>query len=157
MREFHNAKVFSLRPCLYAPMPYGKSSPSISYRSKGSSGFTISGRRFRYFSMSNSFFLSKSDRNLYLGCFVISNLSLKKGRAPRTCKIHLPPSMTDISSWLISSMQHCQVMSLILRTKKAATLSNLYFPSHYFNFYNQKDVLCNIISRFCTKVLPVSL
>ena len=54
--------------------------------------------------MSNSFFLSKSDRNLYLGCFVMSNLSLKKGRAPRTCKIHLPPSMTDISSWLISSL-----------------------------------------------------
>jgi len=42
-------------------------------------------------------------------------------------KIHLPPSMMDISSWLINSMQHCQVMSLILRTKKAGTLSNPCF------------------------------
>lgn len=30
-------------------------------------------------------------------------LSEKKGRTPRSCKMHLPPSMTAISSWLISS------------------------------------------------------
>ena len=51
----------------------------------------------------------RNQQNTYLGCLVISNLSLKKGRAPLTCKIHLPPSMTAISSWLISSLPHCQV------------------------------------------------
>ena len=91
--------------------------------------------------MSNSFFLSKSERNLYLGCLVMSNLSLKKGRVPLTCKIHLPLSMTDISSWLISSMQHCQVMSLILRTKKAGTLSNLCFLNYFLNLISYRLLL----------------
>ena len=53
----------------------------------------------------------RTAKNSVLGCLVMSNLSLKKGRVPLTCKIHLPPSMTAISSWLISSMQHCQVVN----------------------------------------------
>ena len=82
-----------------------------SYISKGSSGFTMAGLRFMYRSTSKTFLLSASDRYLYLGCFVISNLSLKNGRTPRSCKIHLPPSMTAISSWVINSLPQCQVMN----------------------------------------------
>ena len=33
----------------------------------------------------------------------MSYFSLKNGLTPRTCKIHLPPSIVAISSWLISS------------------------------------------------------
>ncbi len=61
------------------------------------------------FSMSKAFFGSASEKYLYFGCFVISNLSEKNGRTPRTCKMHLPPSMTAISSCVISSLPHCQV------------------------------------------------
>ena len=61
------------------------------------------------FSMSKAFFGSASEKYLYFGCFVISNLSEKNGRTPRTCKMHLPPSMTAISSCVISSLPHFQV------------------------------------------------
>ena len=54
-----------------------------SYRSKGSSGFTMAGLRFMYRSMSKVFFLSASDKVLGSGDgVVISNLSLKNGRTP---------------------------------------------------------------------------
>ena len=38
-----------------------------------------------------------------LGCLVMSYLSERKGRTPRSWRIHLPPSITASSSWLISS------------------------------------------------------
>lgn len=85
--------------------------------SNSSSGLTLR-RHFRNFSTSNRFFGSASDRYLYCGCLVISYLSEKNGRTPCTCKIHFPLSMTASSSGVISSMQHCQVMSLIFFTKK---------------------------------------
>ena len=50
------------------------------------------------------FFLSKSDSSLYRLCFVMSNLSLKNGLTPRSCRMHLLPSMTESSSRLISSL-----------------------------------------------------
>ena len=56
-----------------------------------------------YLSTSKVFFLSASERYLYRGCLVMSYFSLKNGLTPRTCKIHLPPSIVAISSWLISS------------------------------------------------------
>lgn len=82
----------------------------ISYTSNASSGLTLR-RHFRNFSTSNRFFGSASDRYLYCGCFVISNLSEKNGRTPCTCKIHLPLSITASSSGVISSLPHCQVMN----------------------------------------------
>ena len=78
-------------------------------------------RRLMCFSMSKAFFGSASERYLYFGCFVMSNLSEKNGRTPRTCKIHLPPSITAISSCVISSLPHCQVMNLILRNRVGKT------------------------------------
>lgn len=41
---------------------------------------------------------------LYRLCLVMSNLSLRNGRTPRSCRIHLLPSMTESSSRLISSL-----------------------------------------------------
>lgn len=117
---------------LFAPAASFVYTAFISYTSNASSGLTLS-RHFRNFSTSKVFFGSASDRYLYCGCFVISNLSEKNGRTPCTCKIHLPLSMTASSSGVISSMQHCQVMSLILRTKKAGTLSNLCHIPIYIN------------------------
>ena len=35
----------------------------------------------------------------------------KTGRTPRSCKIHFPPSITAISSCVISSLPHCQVVN----------------------------------------------
>ena len=40
-----------------------------------------------------------------------SYLSERNGRTPRNCKMHLPPSITASSSWLISSLPQCQVMN----------------------------------------------
>ena len=40
--------------------------------------------------------MSKGD--LHKACFVMSYLLLRKGLTPRSCKIHLAPSMTAISS-----------------------------------------------------------
>ena len=48
---------------------------------------------------------------LYCGCLVMSNLSLKNGLTPCTCKMHLPPSITASSSVDISSLPQCQVMN----------------------------------------------
>lgn len=90
---------------------------SSSQLSKTSSGRTVN-LRLRYFAISKAFFLLESSRYLYCGCLVMSNLSLKNGLTPCTCKMHLPPSITANSSVDISSMQHCQVMSLIFCTKK---------------------------------------
>ena len=56
-----------------------------------------------YLSTSKVFFLSASERYLYRGCFVMSYFSLKNGLTPRTCKIHLPPSIVAISSCDINS------------------------------------------------------
>ena len=60
---------------------------------------------------SKAFFSSKSDSSLYRLCLVMSNLSLRNGRTPRSCRIHLLPSMTESSSRLISSLPQCQVMN----------------------------------------------
>lgn len=38
-----------------------------------------------------------------MGCLVRSYLSDRKGRTPRSMKIHLPPSITANSSWVINS------------------------------------------------------
>ena len=108
---------------------------SSSQLSKTSSGRTVN-LRLRYFAISKAFFLLESSRYLYCGCLVMSNLSLKNGLTPCTCKMHLPPSITAISSCVISSMQHCQVMSLILRTKKNCRIKTrqLHMPKNYFSF-----------------------
>ena len=90
----------------------GSAGASSSHTSNLSSGFTFS-RRFTNFATSNVFYGSASDRYLYCGCFVMSNLSEKNGRTPCTCKIHLPPSITASSSGVISSLPHCQVVSSI--------------------------------------------
>ena len=74
----------------------------------------------RVWLMSKAFFGSASDRYLYFGCFVMSNLSEKNGRTPRSCKIHFPPSMTAISSCVISSLPHCQVVNSIFIEKDRA-------------------------------------
>ena len=81
---------------------------SSSQLSKTSSGRTVN-LRLRYFAISKAFFLLESSRYLYCGCLVMSNLSLKNGLTPCTCKMHLPPSITDNSSVDISSLLHCQV------------------------------------------------
>src|SRR5699024_10561505 len=88
---------------------------SISYSSKVSASDTT---RFffrrmddKYLSTSKVFFLSASERYLYRGCFVMSYFSLKNGLTPRTCKIHLPPSIVAISSCDINSLPQCQVMN----------------------------------------------
>ena len=65
----------------------------------------------KYLSTSKVFFLSASERYLYRGCFVMSYFSLKNGLTPRTCKIHLPPSIVAISSCDINSLPQCQVMN----------------------------------------------
>ena len=44
----------------------------------------------------------EQERYLYFGCLVILYFSEKNGRTPRSCKIHFPPSMTAISSSVIS-------------------------------------------------------
>lgn len=38
-------------------------------------------------------------------------LIAEKGRTPRNCKIHFPPSITAISSCVINSLPQCQVMN----------------------------------------------
>lgn len=45
----------------------------------------------------------ESAAGLCYECLVMSYLSERKGRTPRSCKMHLPPSITASSSWLISS------------------------------------------------------
>lgn len=56
----------------------------------------------RYFSTSNEF-LYPHPPIPYTLCFVISYLLLRNGRTPRSCKIHLFPSITASSSRLINS------------------------------------------------------
>ena len=85
---------------------------SSSQLSKTSSGRTVN-LRLRYFAISKAFFLLESSRYLYCGCLVMSNLSLKNGLTPCTCKMHLPPSITANSSVDISSLPHCQVVNSI--------------------------------------------
>lgn len=41
----------------------------------------------------------------------MSYFSLKNGLTPRTCKIHLPPSIVAISSCDINSLPQCQVVN----------------------------------------------
>ena len=95
-------------------------------------------RFFTYFSMSKAFLSSKSDKSRYCLCLVMSNLLEKNGLTPLSCMMHFPPSMTAISSWLINSMQHCQVMSLIFHTKKAGTSSNLCFLNYFLNLISYR-------------------
>lgn len=59
--------------------------------------------------MSKAFLSSASAVYWKLGCLVMSYLSDKNGRTPRSWRIHFPPSITASSSWLISSLPHCQV------------------------------------------------
>ena len=53
--------------------------------------------------LNNFIHCSASAVYLKLGCLVMSYLSERNGRTPRNCKMHLPPSITASSSWLISS------------------------------------------------------
>ncbi|GFI48175.1 hypothetical protein IMSAGC019_03502 [Lachnospiraceae bacterium] len=62
-------------------------------------------------SMPKAFLVFESERYLYFGYFVMSNLSEKYGRTPRTCKLHLPPSITAISTCVISTLPYCQVLN----------------------------------------------
>ena len=97
-----------LKPKSQAAGLLGSDGISSSQTSNSSSGLTFR-RCFKKRTMSKVFLGSASDRYLYCGCFVMSNLSLKNGLTPCTCKIHLPPSMTASSSGVISSLPHCQV------------------------------------------------
>lgn len=85
---------------------FSANSSSVRSTSKGSTrsdSFTTS-RCLMYRSISKASRLSLSESCLYLLCFVMSYLSLKKGRTPRSCRMHLPPSMTASSSLLIRSL-----------------------------------------------------
>src|SRR5699024_11732673 len=54
-------------------------------------------------SISKAFLGSASAVYRKLGCLVMSYLSERKGRTPRSCRMHLPPSITASSSRLMSS------------------------------------------------------
>lgn len=94
----------------FSAEPYYTPSVSTSYTSQTSSGLSFS-LADKNASISKVFRLSASAVYLKLGCLVMSYLSERKGRTPRSCKMHLPPSITASSSWLISSLPHCQVMN----------------------------------------------
>ena len=116
---------------------------SSSQLSKTSSGRTVN-LRLRYFAISKAFFLLESSRYLYCGCLVMSNLSLKNGLTPCTCKMHLPPSITVNSSVDISSMQHCQVMSLFFAQKKQGLSQVSAFMIISFNYVMQYSLIFTI-------------
>jgi len=94
----------------FSAEPYYTPSVSTSYTSQTSSGLSFS-LADKNASISKVFRLSASAVYLKLGCLVMSYLSERNGRTPRNCKMHLPPSITASSSWLISSLPHCQVMN----------------------------------------------
>ncbi len=74
----------------------------------------------------------------------MSNLSLKNGLTPCTCKMHLPPSITVNSSVDISSMQHCQVMSLFFAQKKQGLSQVSAFMIISFNYVMQYSLIFTI-------------
>ena len=86
----------------FSAEPYYTPSVSTSYTSQTSSGLSFS-LADKNASISKVFRLSASAVYLKLGCLVMSYLSERNGRTPRNCKMHLPPSITASSSWLISS------------------------------------------------------
>ena len=94
----------------FSAEPYYTPSVSTSYTSQTSSGLSFS-LADKNASISKVFRLPASAVYLKLGCLVMSYLSERNGRTPRNCKMHLPPSITASSSWLISSLPHCQVMN----------------------------------------------
>ena len=102
------AQIDTITP--FSAEPYYTPSVSTSYTSQTSSGLSFS-LADKNASISKVFRLSASAVYLKLGCLVMSYLSERNGRTPRNCKMHLPPSITASSSWLISSLPHCQVMN----------------------------------------------
>ena len=97
---------------VFSAEPYYTPSVSTSYTSQTSSGLSFS-LADKNASISKVFRLSASAVYLKLGCLVMSYLSERNGRTPRNCKMHLPPSITASSSWLISSLPQCQVENSI--------------------------------------------
>ena len=89
---------------------HSSSDVSTSYTLQTSLDFSFR-RVERKASMSKAFFSSASAVYLKLGCLVMSYLSDKNGRTPRSWRMHLPPSITASSSCDMSSLPQCQVMN----------------------------------------------
>ena len=83
---------------------------STSYTSQTSLGLSFS-LADKNASISKAFLSSASAVYLKLGCLVMSYLSERKGRTPRSWRMHLFPSIVASSSWLISSLPHCQMIN----------------------------------------------
>lgn len=94
---------------------------STSYTSQTSLGLSFS-LADKNASISKAFLSSASAVYLKLGCLVMSYLSERKGRTPRSWRIHLPPSITASSSWLISSLPQSQVVN----SQKASGIKEIH-------------------------------
>ena len=129
----------------FSAEPYYTPSVSTSYTSQTSSGLSFS-LADKNASISKVFRLSASAVYLKLGCLVMSYLSERNGRTPRNCKMHLPPSITASSSWLISSLPQCQVMN----SKKTSTIQRKtsFMVSAYFVF---DSFSCDTFNLGCKK------